>query len=83
MTRRGNRAEPSTARQDSLETIEGTLVYAKVDGLTLHRDRAGHVLVALGADPRGSVLLNPDAVARLHHALSCSLWPYGEKPADD
>ena len=73
----------STARRDALETIDGTLAYAAIDGLTLHRDRAGRVLIALGADPRGSVLLEPDAVARLHHALGCSLWPYGEKPEDD
>ena len=76
------KTEPNTARGDATETIEGVLVYARIDGLTLHRDRAGRVLVALGADPRGSVLLEPDAVARLHHALGCSLWPYGEKPEE-
>ncbi len=67
-------------QRTTLETIDGWLVHAEVHGLKVSRDRAGHVLIALGADPRGTVLLDPADVARLHHALACALWPYGENP---
>lgn len=71
------------AREDSLETTDGVLIVARIGPLGVTRDRGGRVLISLAADPRASVLLHPDQVARLHHALGCSLWPYGRPPRDE
>ena len=77
------RTPQAQARADALETSDGVLEFARVDGLDLRRDRSGRVLVSLGCDPRASVLLEPDAVARLRHALACSAHPYGVPPVTD
>lgn len=68
------------ARADTLETTDGLLTFARIDGHTLHRDRAGRVILTPPGDNRAGSILEPDAVARLHHALGCALWPYGQRP---
>lgn len=79
MSRR--KPEPrTTERADALETTDGILTFARIDGHTLHRDRAGRVILTPPGDNRAGSILEPDAVARLHHALGCALWPYGTKP---
>lgn len=60
---------------DSLETIEGTLVSARIAGLALEREPVhGKVVVAIGT---AAVALDQAEVARVIHALKCALAPYG------
>jgi hypothetical protein len=72
-----------TPRADALETTDGILTFARIDGHTLHRDRGGRVILTPPGDDRAGSILEPDAVARLHHALACALHPYGTKPITD
>lgn len=73
MTRQ-NIADPPERRPDSLDTEDGTLLTAHVQGVTLTRDRAGNVVIIVGPS---SALLSPAHVRALTHALSCSITPYG------
>ena len=66
---------------DSMDTIDGVLVSAKIGGVGVERDPVNGVVLTLLKpvlyEGDAVVLLDWEEIRRLAHALNCALVPYG------